>query len=296
MTAVDLPRQGTARVQLIIDEPGLYDGLTDETYHGDPVPGGSLSSSGARRLLPPSCPALFKHERDHGAPPRRTFDVGHAAHKMVLGVGPEIVVVDAPDWRTKAAQQQRDEAYATGAVPVLAREFAEVRAMAEALKRHDLARALLDPSRGSGEQSAFWVDDETGVWRRARFDWLPDSSGHLIVPDYKTAACSSPAAFRRAAASFGYHQQASWYLDAVYALDLAETASFVFIVQEKSAPYLVSVIELDTMALRAGAEANRHALDVYAQCTAADRWPGYCEGVALIDLPPWATSSEESYR
>jgi len=79
-------------------------------------------------------------------------------------------------------------------------------------------------------------------------------------------------------------------------LDLAETASFVFIVQEKAAPYLVSVIELDAVALRAGAEANRRALDIYARCTAADRWPGYCEGVALIDLPPWATSSEESYR
>jgi hypothetical protein len=290
VTAVDLPRQGVARVQLIIDEPGLYDGLTDEVYHGDPVPEGSLSSSGARRLLPPSCPALFKHERDHGSKAKRTFDVGHAAHKLVLGVGPDLVVVDAPDWRTKAAQQQRDEAYASGAVPVLAREFAEVRAMAEALKRHDLARALLDPTRGSGEQSAFWVDDETDVWRRARFDWLPDATGHLIVPDYKTAACSSPAAFRRAAASFGYHQQASWYLDAVRALGLAETASFIFIVQEKSAPYLVSIIELDSQAMKLGAEENRRAIDIFARCMRSDTWPGYHEGVALIGLPPWAAS------
>lgn len=38
-----------------ITEPGVYD-LPAEVYHADPVEGGSLSSTGARKLLPPSCP------------------------------------------------------------------------------------------------------------------------------------------------------------------------------------------------------------------------------------------------
>ena len=168
--------------------------------------------------------------------------------------------------------------------------------MAEAIRKHPTAAALLDPTRGTAEQSGFWVDPESGVWRRVRFDWLPDATGRLIIPDYKTAECSSPSAFRRAAATYGYHQQAAWYMDAALALDLAETVSFVFIVQEKAAPFLTSVIELDSTALRAGRDANRRAIDIYAECTATDHWPGYHEGVALIDLPPWATSSEELYR
>ena len=41
------------------DELGVYD-LPAAAYHRDPVEGGSLSASGAKKLMPPSCPALFK--------------------------------------------------------------------------------------------------------------------------------------------------------------------------------------------------------------------------------------------
>lgn len=291
-----------AEAGILVDEPGLYDGLTDEQYHGDPVPGGSLSSSGARRLLPPSCPALFKYERENGRGPKRAFDFGHAAHRMVLGFGADIVVAadeegkPFQDWRTNAAKAIKARAYAQGKTPMLASEMADVKRMAEAINGNAHARSLLDPGRGTPEQSGFWVDERSGVWRRVRYDWLPDTTGHLIIPDYKTAACASPDAFRRSAASFGYHQQAAWYMDAAVALGLAESASFLFIVQEKTPPYIVSVIELDRDAVKAGADANRRALDIYARCSAEDRWPGYHEGVALIDLPPWALSSEETYR
>src|SRR2546421_646443 len=87
-----------------ITEPGLYEDLSVETYHADPVPVGSLSSSGARKLLPPGCPALFAYEREHPPEPTATFDLGHAAHKMVLGVGPEVVKIDADNWRTNAVK------------------------------------------------------------------------------------------------------------------------------------------------------------------------------------------------
>jgi hypothetical protein len=298
VTAVDPAPPVTDRaVHVIVDEPGLYDGMSDVAYHSDPVPGGSLSSSGARRLLAPSCPALFKHERDNGRASSKAFDFGHAAHAKVLGYGPELVVVDAADCRTKAAKEARDAAYGRAAVPLLAKEMAEVDAMAVTLRDHPVAATLLDQSRGMPEQSGFWVDAETGVWRRARYDWLPDTTrGRLIIPDYKTAACSSPAAFVRAAGSFGYHQQASWYMDSALALGLAEDVAFVFIVQEKTAPYLVSVVELGAASIAAGAAANRRALETYATCTADDYWPGYVEGVALVDLPPWALNAEEAYR
>jgi hypothetical protein len=45
-----------------ITKPGIYPGVPDEVYHADPVEGGSLSSTGARKIL--DCPAKFKWERD----------------------------------------------------------------------------------------------------------------------------------------------------------------------------------------------------------------------------------------
>lgn len=276
-----------------ITEPGIYE-MDAETYHADPVIGGSLSSTGARRLLPPSCPALYRHERDHGTAPKRHYDLGHAAHKLVLGAGPHLEVIDADNYKTKAAQAQRDEAHACGDVPLLRHEYDQVQAMAAALRANRLAAALFDPDRGTPEVSLIWHDDPTGVMRRARLDWRPyESRRRLIVPDYKTCASAEPEAFAKAAYQHGYHQQARWYLDAAQALGLAgPDAAFVFVAQEKNPPYLVTVIELDDTALRIGDIRNRRALNLYAECTASGHWPAYHEGVALVALPRWAEIEE----
>lgn len=267
---------------------GIVD-MTADDYHAHPA----LSSSGARKLLPPSCPAKFKHERDHGQPPKADFDFGKAAHKRVLGVGEEVVVIDAGDYKTKAAQEARDQAHAEGKVPILPKEDAVIDEMVKALREHPLASALLDPQRGGKpEQSAFWTDPETGIDCRARFDWLPalDNRGRLIVPDYKTARAADLDSIGRSLDDYGYARQAAWYLDAVKALGLAEAAAFVFVVQEKTAPYLVTVTDIDATSLAAGGFYNRRARQVFAECTATGRWPGYVPDgeVGTASLPGWA--------
>lgn len=271
----------------VIDRPGVYD-LPADVYHRDPVTGGSLSSTGARKLLPPSCPALFRHWLDHPPPPREVFDFGHAAHREVLGVGPELVVVDAPDWRTKSAREQRDDAHAAGLVPILAADYEQVRAMAAALRAHPIAAALLRPDTGGPEQTLVWVDQRTGVWCRALLDWLPHPGpGRLIVADYKTCASAAPDDLQRAIWDYGYCQQADWYLTGVRALGLAADPQFVLVCQERTPPYLVTVAQPDHTALAVGRHLNQLARMTYRECVQSGRWPGYTDDVALISLPGW---------
>jgi hypothetical protein len=266
--------------------PGVYTGLPDTVYHSDPVPGGSLSSSGARKLQAPSCPALYRYEQDNGRPPNKTFDMGHAAHQRVLGVGPEIVKVEADDWRTKAARETRDAAYLRGAVPLLSAQFDVLEEMAEAIAAHPIAQALFKQGEGLAEVSMFWPDEATGVMRRSRLDWLPTPGDRrTIIADYKTSKSADPEQFAKDAMNYGYHQQADWYRDGVITLGIADDPAFVFVVQEKTPPYLVSVIELDVIALRIGRLLNRRALNVYAECTRTGRWPGYVDDVELVSLP-----------
>ncbi|RCH70793.1 hypothetical protein DT019_03265 [Streptomyces sp. SDr-06] len=264
--------------------------MTAERYHADPVPGGSLSSTGARRLLAPSCPALFRHHLDHGQPPKREFDLGTAAHAVVLNDGPVIEVIDADNYTTKSARAQRDAARAEGLVPLLAAEHEQVQAMADALRNHTVAGQLFAPGTGIAEQSLFWQDRPTGVWRRARPDWLPVPAGRRIVVDYKTARDVSPDAIQKAVYEHGYHQQAAWYLDGIKALGMAGDSepAFVFVFQAKAAPYLVTVVELDSIALAIGAARNRRAIQLYAECTATGHWPAYDDGIAYLPLPAWA--------
>jgi hypothetical protein len=277
----------------VITVPGVYD-MTNEEYHRDPVPGGSLSSSGARKLLAPSCPARFRHDQLNGQAPSETFDFGHAAHLMVLGEGADLYVVDADGWTTKAARAERDEARAGGMVPILRHQHEQVRAMAAVLRQHPIAGGMFDHRYGSPEQSLFWEDVSTGVWRRARLDWLPDATdGRMIVADYKTTVAADPESISRSVHNYGYHQQAAWYLDAVRALDLADSSAvMVFVFQEKTAPYLVNVVQLDQVALRIGRDRNRKAIAAYQACVESGRWPGYSDRIEIISLPVWAEKQE----
>lgn len=272
-----------------VEQPGVYAGIPADVYHADPVPGGSLSSTGARRLLPPSCPALYRHEVDNPPPAKKTFDLGHAAHAMVLGTGPELVVVPGARWDTKAAKEQVAAARERGAVPLKQDEYDQVQAMAAKLREHPIAMNLLRPEGGQPELSLFWVDPETRIYCRGRTDWLDlTRPGRLIVPDYKTCVSAAPDDLQRAIYDHGYHQQADWYLGGLRALGLAnEDAQFLFVFQEKRAPYLVTVAQVDPFALRIGAHLNREARHLYRECVQSGRWPGYTDDVALISLPGW---------
>lgn len=266
--------------------PGVYD-IPADRYHQHPA----LSSSGARRLLPPGNPALFRWEQDNPPETTKTFDFGHAAHQEVLGAGPELAVVDAADWRTKAAKEARDAAHAAGQVPLLPEAYEQVRAMADALRAHPLASILFAPGSGRPEQSLFWADRQSGVDRRARLDWLPHATaGRMLLPDYKTSLTVDEDELRRTIHRYGYHQQAAWYLDAVTALGLADVARFLFVFQLKTPPYLVRVVEPDELALRIGRDLNRQAIDLYAKCVATGQWPGF-DDVTLIGLPGWVENA-----
>lgn len=259
--------------------PGFYDNIPEADYH---AARDSLSVSGAKTLL--KAPALFKWQQDHPVE-KAVFDQGSAVHAAVLGAGIEsIYVAPFDDWKTKAAQAERKLAYAERMSPILPHDWEVACDMAEALRGHAVASALL--SEGRPEVSAYALDEEIGVLRRGRIDWLHPR----IVVDYKTAITSEPEAFARGnVAQYGYHMQAAWYLD--LARDLGHPAEgFVFIVQMKEPPYLASVVELTAEAVERGRELNRRALERFRDCTESGVWPGFTPDseITPIDIPRWA--------
>lgn len=265
--------------------PGLYPDMPEAEYHADPVPGGSLSSTGARKLLSPGCPAKFKYELDHPPAPKKVFDLGRAAHHLVLGVGPELVLIEAEEWRTAAVKAAAAAVREEGGIPLKPVEYQQVHDMADALRRHPEAGTLLDPNSGEPEQSLFWHDRALGINRRARLDWFR-YDGRVI--DYKTTRSADLESLSKDVFAYGYHQQHDWYTDGLEALGLGDKdTEFTFVFQEKTPPYIVTVARLDTTALRIGHDLNRTALHLYAMCRRTGHWPGYAETVELLSLPVW---------
>lgn len=284
----------TTTVEAGVQAPGagpvIRDDLTAEQYHADKT---SVSSTGLRALLPPGCPAQFAYDRDNAAPPKREFDLGNAVHAAVLGKGSDIVEIDYPNYKTGAAQVQRDLAYADGKIPLLPKEKKQVDAMAAAVRQHRDAGPLLAPGMGIAERSIYWTDPATGVRCRVRPDWLIIRPEVTVIVDLKTTADANPEACSKAIESYSYHQQGALYIDGVQAVGLApEGARFFFIFQSKKAPYLITVRELKDQDQDIGRARNEKALRIYADCTATDEWhdwTGPVDTIPQLGMPSWPT-------
>jgi PDDEXK-like domain of unknown function (DUF3799) len=263
-----------------VSDTQVIPALPEENYHAHPA----LSQSGAKLLLPPSCPAIYRWHQDNPPGPDERFDIGQGAHSLLLGVGADLVEIPADDWRRKATQEQADTIRAAGAVPLLSRTYQLVHTMADTVRSHRLANALL--TAGQPELSLFWSDPQTGAPLRGRLDyWRPDLG---VIVDYKTTAGGvHPALWGKAMADYGYCIQAAAYIDGVRATGLHHDPAFLWVVQSKQPPHLVTVIEPDAEALAVGAQLWRQAVDIYAACTDSGQWPAYPDEISYASLPAW---------
>jgi hypothetical protein len=283
----------------IVTEPGIYD-IPEDLYHRDPVKGGSLSYSGAKKLLAEGGPELYRYEIEHPPEPSKEMELGTAAHKLVLGVGQELVEIEADNWRKDATKDAAEAARKAGKLPLLTKELATVKAMAARLREHKRASQIL-AQPGRAEMSAFWQDPARGVWWRCRWDHMPEPDPRYqpVVGDYKTTdkGGAAPAKFSRAIADFRYYLQASVYTAgylAMFGHRISVPPGYALIAQERVAPYRVAVYELHPDALRKGRQDAERAMEIYRDNREAEAegrpgaWPGYSPEIEVIDLPYWA--------
>lgn len=273
---------------MIPADDGVYADISDTDYHSDRD---SLSSSGARTLLW-SSPEKYLAGQLKPPNPKPEYDFGHVAHRLILGKGSDVVIVDASSWRGGEATEARQCAWDAGQVPILAKDYATAELMAKQVREHQTAGALL--AVGDAEISGWWTDPATLARLRWRADWLHPGRNRLIIVDYKTTKNAHPKAFEKSIGEYGYHQQDGWYRDGVIANGLDDDPLFLFIAQEKTHPYAVSVTETKPDDLDRGRQLNRKAIELFARCRAADNWPGYGDGIHTAEVPTYQRYREEA--
>jgi len=275
----------------VITTPRLVGDMDEDWYHQDfgPVAEGSLSVSGAKKLLPPSCPAVFDYERSHPKPPTAQMEEGTIVHAMLLGTDARAVVLDYPNYSKKEAQQARDAARAAGRIPVLPHKYAELEAVAQAVLDDDECAGLL--AEGDSEASMFWVDEEAGIWCRGRIDRLTHFDGLPTIVDLKTAASSAPDKFAKSVDEYCYYMQSEWYREGLAALLGCDRddVDFVFVVVPTEPPYLPMAYRLeDPRDIAIGRQRNAIAREKYADCAAVNAWPKWSSDIHPLSLPGYA--------
>lgn len=273
--------------------------IPENQYHADPCEKISLSNSIAKILVDKTPQhAWLKHPRLGGKSTEdeeesnQKFDLGKAAHALLLEGINKMGVVDHPDWRTKEAKNMRDYFRHEGKLPLLRHQFNDVVAMANAAREYLKTLDFnINLSSGFAEQTLIW-DEEEDYPKRARLDWI--SSDRKIVLDYKTTAGGLRYdELARHIEAMGYDIQDAFYSNGVKQLT-GKNPKFIFLFQEKEAPYLCQAIELDAGFKYLGTEKFSYAVNLWEHCMseygANNPWPGYMNKVIAIEPPQWSTA------
>lgn len=147
---------------------------------------------------------------------------------------------------------------------------------------------------GRGEVSIFWIDEATGIYCKARPDWLPPANGRSIRPlDLKTCADESPNGFGRAAARLRYDLQDAHYTAGIEAVTGMSVDAFVFGAVSSKPPILAVPYILTDEVRDQGRDERRELMDRLAWCMRENRWPAYGDGLQLLDFPAYAKAGGE---
>ncbi len=281
---------------MLIEKQGVYD-IPAEQYHADPAPEPSLSASIGNTLVNRSPDhARTKHPRlnpEFVPEEKDCFDLGAAAHNMVLRQDfwrEQIAVVDAKDWRTKAAKAEKAKAHEENRTPVLTDQYDELDRMVRAIEEHPQASKAF--RNGKPEQTLVWRDAETGIWMRCRPDWMPDNR-QAPWPDYKTTADARPATWdRRFLLDHGGLMRAAFYEEGIRQVCGVERPTLYYVVQETGAPYAVvcRVMDSSSQMMRSARGMLRKAVHTWADCLKSGKWPSY-QLVGPLGLSEWAETA-----
>lgn len=269
-----------------ITASGMYD-LPMAEYRGQPADGMSLSASDAIVLsnyTPAHLQASWAEEAE--GDDSKQSDFGTVIHTLLLEPHREaksLAVVDADDWRKKAAQEARDAAREAGQIPILAKDYDRAQDAVAAVMRHPLAEALLKD--GKAEQSFFAKDKDTGLYRKARPDLY--TSGRVLV-DVKTVASAHPDFLQRRVYDGGWFQQAPFHCEVVERVEGSPVRGYCWLIVEQKPPHAVVVRKPSDTILMHGDRLNKEAWATFVRCAQRNEWPAWEQTLEDLALPTYA--------
>ena len=262
---------------------GLFT-IPDAEYHS----GRGISNSALNNLS--KSPAHYKHALENPTEATPAMKFGSLVHTVILEpklVDEQYAVAPNVDKRTKAGKATYAEftEKAEGKTVVSQDDMDNALAMAESIAAHPLANQLIT-QKGVNERAIYSVDKDTGLLKRGKLDRLCEDTNSII--DLKTTTDGSPAGFTKSIFNYGYHRQASYYLDMAREQSF-NVDRFLFVVVEKTPPFAVSVFEVDGYSLALGRKQYQENLKTLAKCLEEDHFPSYSDEIIMTETPNWAS-------
>lgn len=221
-------------------------------------------------------PMHFLYEQMNPKEDTSSLAFGRAVHKAILEpdtFSDEFVVGITVDRRTKEGKQKWEDFLATvGDKEVISQtDFEVIKEMKTVIDKDPIASAFLT---GEHEQSFFWTDAATGEKCKVRPDCISEVDGKTYLVDYKTTDSCANGAFERSVRKYGYKFQAGMYREG-YFQNTFKDVGFVFVAQEKTAPYAVRVYICSEEFINEGYSQFREAIGILHDCKTKNHYYGY---------------------
>lgn len=292
------------RRQMTITTPGIYTNCSAAEYHADPAPTPSLSSSIAKLLVsrspkhgwlahPRLGGAKVGGEEESGDPSTsKAKALGELIHRLVLGKGADIEVINEDAYRSNAAKAKRDVALAQGKLPVLAHKLSEAQAAADACWKQLDDMGLDYVFRDGMRECVIVWQTEAGVWCRAMIDNLiiDETTKTAEIWDLKSVGRSShPKACASQIEGMSYDVSLEFYLRGLLTLrpDLAGRVKRRWVFLEVVAPFAATPIEISAEWELAAAHDCDKAMAIWRRCNETGKWPFYVERIERLEPKPW---------
>lgn len=166
-----------------------------------------------------------------------------------------------------------------GKIILSADDAEKVERMAESVRNHAGARAILDLG-GESELPIFW--NENGLEMKGKID----RTNPLGVIDVKTTKDASLPEFSKSVYNFFYHLQAAHYLAGAAANGLPAD-DFIIIAVENEAPYCTALRKIDHVSIMEGEQERQELIAKYLKCVEKNHWPGYNDDIETVSIPKW---------
>lgn len=279
---------------------GFHPDINEKDYHADVLcEAPTLSCSIAKVLVdesPVHCwaahPRLGNKRHKETTP---AMEFGSAAHALCLGKGADLVVVEADNWMTKAAKEERENARESGKIPILARKHAIALEQRAAFNRQLIEFGLHD-SFMAAKSEVVAIYDDGSVRCRAMMDKLliDENRKSATIYDLKTTDSANPRGLSRLVFNMHYDMQDRSYTRGVEVLrsDLAGRIEFLFLFLETEYPYCLTPYRLCGEQQMLGTSKWSRAWQMWEACLKANSWPAYTKEIVKGEAPSFALNAE----
>lgn len=237
------------------------------------------------KVLVMECPAIGYHQyMQEQREPTRAMEKGTLVDQLVFG-GLNFHTIDAKDYRTKKAQEERDGARERGQVPVLAGELDEAKQLAGLIKSRLLDEGI-DLGKCLKQHYIEWTTLD-GCPAAGTPDLVLIGDGTVQTIDLKVGHTANPDRLEQHLYDQGWHIQGAAYQEA-YGFQLGCSRQngkdygwrmpgqhWLVCAEAKSGANCITVAPLSPAYIELGMNAWKRAQKIWQHGWATNEWPEY---------------------